>query len=319
MMDKQSSIAELSERVNEEIIGLYLVAEKELRDGKNDQFLRLRLQDRSGSISANVWKEAKKLDSEFDAGDVIKLKANVVSFKGQIQLSITKLRFADKSEYSIEDFLTRSKIEPEVLAERFFSFVDKVEQPYLNKLLHLIFDDKTFFAQYLNAPAAKGWHHNYVHGLIEHSNSVASLCEFASSLYPVNYDLLICGALLHDVAKVREYDSKTSIEFTDVGRLVGHLSMSDQLVCETAARIPGFPDELLLNLRHLILAHHGEYEKASVRLPQTLEALVLHLCDNLDAQSVGVAQMIEAAPPNAVWTEFDKLNSRYYKIYRPIP
>ena len=317
-MDIQNSVIELPQKVNEEIIGFYLVAEKDLRDGKNDQFLRLRLQDRSGSVSANVWKEAKKLDSEFDAGDVVKIKATVVNYKGQIQLSITKLRYADKSEYNVEDYLTRSKIEPEVLAERFFSFVDKVEQAYLNKLLHLIFDDKEFFARFLSAPAAKGWHHNYVHGLIEHSNSVAALCEFASTLYPVNYDLLISGALLHDVAKVREYNSKTNIEFTDIGRLVGHLSMSDQLVCETAARIPGFPEELLLNLRHLILAHHGEYEKASVRLPQTLEALVLHLCDNLDAQSVGVAQMVEAAPPNAVWTEFDKLNNRYYKIYRPL-
>jgi len=241
----------------------------------------------------------------------------VVNYKGQVQVSITKLRFADVSEYNIEDFLTRSKIAPEILCERFFAFIDKVEQPYLNKLLHLIFDDKEFFARYLQAPAAKSWHHNYLHGLIEHSISVASICEFASTLYPVDYDLLISGALLHDVAKVKEYESKTSIDFTDIGRLVGHLSLSDQMVCETAARIPGFPDELLLNLRHLILAHHGEYEKASVRLPQTLEAIVLHLCDNLDAQSVGVTQLIDAAPANAIWTEFDKLNSRYYKIFRP--
>jgi 3'-5' exoribonuclease len=317
-MDKQTSVSELHQKVGEEIIGYYMVAEKELRDGKNDQFLRLKLQDRTGSISANVWKDAKKSDGEFDAGDVIKIKGNVVNYKGQTQLSITLLRFADTSEYNIEEFLTRSKIAPDVLAERFFSFIDKVEQAHLSKLLHLIFDDKEFFSKYLLAPAAKGWHHNYVHGLIEHSVSVAALCEFASGMYPVNYDLLIAGALLHDVAKVKEYESKTSIDFTDIGRLVGHLSLSDQMVCETAARIPGFPDELLLNLRHLILAHHGEYEKASVRLPQTLEALVLHLCDNLDAQSVGVAQMIASAPPNAAWTEFDKLNSRYYKIYHPI-
>ncbi len=316
-MENSVSVADLQNNVGAEITGFYLVAEKELRDGKNDQFLRLKLQDRSGSISGNVWKEAAKLSAEFDAGDIIKIKANVVNYKGQVQVSITKLRFADVSEYNIEDFLTRSKIAPEILCERFFAFIDKVEQPYLNKLLHLIFDDKEFFARYLQAPAAKSWHHNYLHGLIEHSISVASICEFASTLYPVDYDLLISGALLHDVAKVKEYESKTSIDFTDIGRLVGHLSLSDQMVCETAARIPGFPDELLLNLRHLILAHHGEYEKASVRLPQTLEAIVLHLCDNLDAQSVGVTQLIDAAPANAIWTEFDKLNSRYYKIFRP--
>jgi len=317
-MDNTTSVANLHNRVGEEITGFFLVAEKELREGKNDQYLRIKLQDRSGSISANVWKEAAKLSSEFDPGDIIKVRGNVVNFKGQVQLSILQLRFADVSEYNIEDYLTRSKIAPEILSERFFAFIDKVSQQHLNRLLHIIFDDKDFFARYLQAPAAKSWHHNYLHGLIEHSISVASICEFASTLYPVDYDLLICGALLHDVAKVKEYESKTSIDFTNEGRLIGHLSLSDQMVCETAARIPGFPEELLLNLRHLILAHHGEYEKASVRLPQTLEALVLHLCDNLDAQSVGVAQMIEAAPPNAEWTEFDKLNNRYYKIFRPL-
>ncbi len=316
-MENQVSISELHQKVGEEVTSFYLVAEKELRDGKNEQYLRLKLQDRSGSIAANVWKEAKKAADEFDAGDVVKIKGNVVNFKGQVQVSITKVRFADVSEYNIEDFMARSKISPEVLAERFFSFIDKIEQEHLNKLLHLIFDDKEFFNRYLNAPAAKGWHHNYVNGLIEHTISVAALCEFCSTVYPVNYDLLVTGALLHDVAKVTEYEGKTNIEFSDIGRLVGHLSLSDQLVCETAARIPGFPAELLLNLRHLILAHHGEYEKASVRLPQTLEALLLHLCDNLDAQTIGVAQLINSAPPNAVWTEFDKLNNRYYRIYRP--
>ncbi len=147
---------------------------------------------------------------------------------------------------------------------------------------------------------------------------MAALCEFASTLYPVNYDLLITGALLHDVAKVQEYDHRRNIDFTDAGRLIGHLALSDQMVCENAAKILGFPEELLLHLRHLILSHHGEYEKGSVRLPQTLEAIVLHHCDNLDAQATGVAQLIAAIPQNAVWSEYDKLNNRYYKIYRPV-
>jgi 3'-5' exoribonuclease len=133
--------------------------------------------------------------------------------------------------------------------------------------------------------------------------------------YNVNYDLLMAGAMLHDVAKVYEYDNKPAIEFTTMGRLVGHLSLGDQLICSKAALINNFPPEVLMLLRHLILAHHGEYEKASVRLPQTLEAIVLHHADNLDAQTVGVMQMVEAAPADAVWTEYDKLNNRYYYLY----
>ncbi len=309
-------ISDLHQHENKEINGFYLAGEKELREGKGGQYLRLRLIDRSGQIAGNVWKDAAKYAVHFKAGDIIHLKATVVNFKGQIQLSVTDLRFADKSEYDMAQFRARSKFEPEFLAERFWGFVDGVTDEYLNKLLHLIFEDKAFFAKYLDAPAAKGWHHNYMHGLIEHSVAVAALCEFCSTQYPVSYDLLITGALLHDVAKVWEYSGQGVYDFTDVGRLIGHLSMSDQLVYTTANSIPGFPEDLLLNLRHLILSHHGEYEKASVRLPQTLEAIVLHFCDNLDAQSAGVAQLVTAAPPDAVWSEFDKLNNRYYRIVR---
>lgn len=316
-MENNIRVSDLQQYVGQEITSFYLVTEKELREGKNDHYLRMRLSDRSGSVSANIWNNAKKEAENFDQGDVIKIKANVVSYKGQIQLSVTKTRFADKSEYDLTEFLTTSKRDPDEMAAEFFKIIDSVANPFLNKLLRSIFEDKDFFARYQKAPAAKSWHHNYVHGLLEHTLSVASLCDFAAMRYPVDRDLLICGALLHDVAKVIEYANTTVIEFTDIGRLIGHLSLSDQLVCEKAARIPGFPDEILLNLRHLILSHHGTYENASVRLPQTIEAVVLHHCDNLDAQSTGVAQLIEAAPEASVWSEFDRLNSRYYRIYRP--
>jgi 3'-5' exoribonuclease len=313
-MTEQINIADFNEHIGNEIIGFYLVAEKEVRDGKNDKFLRLRLQDRTGNIAAYIWKDAQRISETFSEGDVVKVKAVVNTYKEQIQLKVVQIRFADHSEYNIEEFVARSKKDPNVLAEEFFSFVDKVGNTFLNQLLRNVFDDKELFARFLESPAAKGWHHNYMHGLIEHTVSVTRICDFVSVMYPVNRDLLITGALLHDLGKVFEYRSIPTIDFTDIGRLVGHLTLCDEYVRDQVKLIPGFPEELLLNLRHMILAHHGEYEKASVRLPQTLEALVLHLCDNLDAQSVGVAQMLEAAPKEATWTEFDKLNSRYYHL-----
>ncbi|MCK9557915.1 MAG: HD domain-containing protein [Candidatus Cloacimonetes bacterium] len=315
-MEEHIFVADMHQHENKEISGFYLAQEKELREGKGGSFIRIKIQDRSGYVTANVWKDAAKTSELFDAGDVVHIKAQVVNYKGQIQLSIQQLRFADKSEFDIGLFVAKSRFTPDFLAERFWEFVDKVEHEYLNRLLHEIFDDKPFFQRFLEAPAAKSWHHNYVHGLIEHTVAVAALCEFTSTQYPVSMDLMLCGALLHDAAKQREYHGKASIDFTDEGRLLGHLSMGDQMVVEAASRIPGFPEEVLLNLRHLILSHHGEYEKASVRLPQTLEALLLHHCDNLDAQSAGVCQLLAAAPPDAVWSEYDKLNNRYYRIVR---
>ncbi len=313
-MSQHIYINELQDQQNKEIMGFYLVGEKEIREGKNGQFMRLRLADRSGALNAYVWKDFQKVAEDFDEGDVIKIKAMVQSYKGQIQLNISQLRFADSSEYDMDMYLAHSKFPPELLSEKFFAFIDKIQNTFLKQLLKELFEDKDFFAAFLHAPAAKSWHHNYIHGLIEHTVSVASICEFVSTLYPVNQDLLITGALLHDMGKVLEYSSKPPIDFTDIGRLVGHLTLADQLICEKAKGIIGFPDELLIHLRHLILAHHGIYENASVRLPQTLEATVLHLCDNLDAQSIGVSQIIESAPKDAAWTEYDRLNNRYYKI-----
>ncbi|MDD2332708.1 MAG: HD domain-containing protein [Candidatus Cloacimonetes bacterium] len=311
-------IKDLHEQVGKDLTDFYLVAEKELREGKQGYYLRLKLQDKSGTISANLWTNAEKESQNFDEGDVIKIKAGIVSYKGQTQVSIQKLRFADHSEYDIEDYLVRSKKDPDHLSSELFGFIDSLENSYLKKLLKSIYDDKAFYSKFINAPAAKSWHHNFLNGLLEHTVSVAQLCDFLCTQYPVDRDLLITGALLHDVSKVVEYTSKLNIEFSDIGRLVGHLSLADELVCSKAAQIDSFPPELLMHVRHLILAHHGEYEKASVRLPQTLEALVLHLADNLDAQTTGVMQLIESAPPDARWTEFDKLNNRYYLIYRPI-
>ncbi len=315
-MEQHIDIKDIHNLVGKELLGFYLVAEKELREGKAGHYLRLKLQDKTGSVSANVWNNAQMEAQNFEEGDVIKIKAMVTSYKGQTQLSVQKTRFADVSEYQIEDFLNRSKKDPDALAQTLFGFIDGISNPHLNALLKSIFEDKEFFARFVAAPAAKSWHHNYMHGLIEHIVSVATLCEFLSEQYPVDHDLLITGALLHDVAKVMEYTVHPKIDFTDEGRLVGHLSLSDQLICEKAKSLNNFPQDLLLHLRHLILAHHGEYEKASVRLPQTLEALVLHLADNLDAQTVGVMQLVESAPDTAEWTEFDKLNNRYYRIFK---
>ncbi len=308
-------VKELAQFVGREITGFYLAAEKELREGKAGHYLRIRIQDKSGSCNANIWNNAQKENEVFEEGDVVKIAAMVTSYKGQTQLSINKIRLADKSEYNIEDYLAKSSRDPNQMAEEFFRYLDSVREPHLKQLLHSIFDDREFFAKFSMAPAAKSWHHNYIHGLLEHTVAVARICEYCARYYSVNSDLLMTGALLHDFGKVWEYQQIPSIEFTALGRLVGHLTLADQAVCAKAAQINNFPSELLMLVRHMILAHHGEYEKASVRLPQTLEALVLHLADNLDAQSTGVQQLLEMAPADAEWSEYDKLNNRYYYNY----
>jgi 3'-5' exoribonuclease len=309
-------VKELTQFVGKEIQGFYLAAEKELREGKQGYYLRIRLQDKSGSVNANVWNNAQKEAENFEEGDVVKIAAMVTNYKGQTQLSISKVRLADKSEYDLNEFLAKSQKDPSQLAEQFFAYLESIQNIFLKQLLKSIFEDKEFFTKFSFAPAAKTWHHNYIHGLLEHTVSVARLCEFLSRHYTVDFDLLMTGALLHDSGKVLEYEQVPAIEFTTLGRLVGHLTIADQMVCAKAALINNFPAELLMLVRHMILAHHGEYEKASVRLPQTIEALALHLADNLDAQTIGVQQLLDITPADSEWSEFDKLNNRYYYNFK---
>jgi 3'-5' exoribonuclease len=314
-MNKKIFVKELKEHLNKEFISNFLVSQKELREGAKDFYIRLKLNDSTGSVPGNVWNNAKVIAEKFKVGDVIQVKGVVISYKAQLQVTVNKISKVPEEEYNLSDYLETTSKDVNKLSEKLFNYVEGIGNSYLKQLLSKIFDDKEFFTKFAQAPAAKTWHHNYIGGLLEHSVAVASICEFSTHLYKVDKDLLITGALLHDIGKVLEYNIKPTIEFTAEGRLVGHIPLGDHILCAKAAEIDNFPPDLLFKLRHLILSHHGEYEKASARLPQTLEAVVLHHADNFDAQTVGVAQLVESVQNDeAKWTEYDKLNNRYYYI-----
>jgi len=314
-MEDKIFVNQVSDFLNKEIISNFLVVEKDLREGKKDFYVRLKLADKTGSISGNIWNNAKPISETFQEGDVIKIKGVVISYKAHIQLTVNKVRVMKSEEYNLSDYIEATSKDITKLSEKLFQFIDNIQDKYLKELLLSIFEDKEFFTLFANSPAAKTWHHNYIGGLLEHTIAVSTICDFLTHLYPVNKDLLLTGAILHDIGKVYEYNIKSIIDFSVIGRLIGHISLGDQLICKKAAQINNFPKEILMKLRHLILAHHGEFEKASVRLPQTLEAIVLHHADNLDAQTTGVQQIIKSVQnKEAEWSDFDKLNSRYYYI-----
>ncbi len=314
-MEDKIFVNQLNTFLNKEIISNFLVVQKELREGKKDFYMRLKLADKTGSVSGNVWNNAKPIAEMFNEGDVIKIKGIVKSYKSQIQLAITKVRVLKSEEYDLSDYIETTSKDINKLSEKLFQFIDNIKDKYLQELLLSIFENKEFFTLFAQSPAAKTWHHNYIGGLLEHTITICMICDFLTHLYPVNKDLLLSGAILHDIGKVYEYNIKSIIDFSVIGRLIGHISLGDQLICENAAQINNFPKEILMKLRHLILAHHGEFEKASVRLPQTLEAVILHHADNLDAQTTGVQQIIKSVQnKEAEWSDFDKLNNRYYYI-----
>lgn len=307
-------IKDINQYLSQEIISFYLVTEKELRQGAKGSFLRLRVGDKGGSINAYIWDNAEHFANQVNVGDIVKVKGYVKDYKGQTQLTILNIRKSLEEEVTdLSDFIATTPKDPNQLSENLFRYIEGIENEFLKELLKNIFENTEFFTKYAKTPAAKNWHHNYVGGLLEHTVAVAKICEFASHQYPVDRDLLIAGALLHDIGKVEEYEVKATFEFTNIGRLVGHISIGDELIVQKARDINGFPPVLLMKLRHLILSHHGEIEKGAVKLPQTIEAIVLHYADNLDAQTTGVLQFIEAVrDETAEWSEFDRLNERYY-------
>ncbi len=309
---KRVQVNELYQFTNQKVVTFLLVSSKELREGKKDYFIRIQFMDKTGPIVGNVWNNALTMVDEFNEGDVVKIEAMVISYKDQIQLNITKIRKANAEEFDIIDFIPKTNKDINKMSEGIFSYVDSIKDTHISQLLKSIFEDKDLFTRFAQCPAAKSWHHNFVGGLIEHTLSVTKICDFASQQYSCNRDVLIAGALLHDFGKIYEYTSMPSIDFTDEGRLIGHIPMADYLICEKAFKINQFPANILMKIRHLILSHHGELEKGAVKVPQTIEAVILHYADNLDAQTIGVMQLIQSSgDPNAKWSEYDKLNNRY--------
>lgn len=314
-MENKIYINELTNFLNKEFISHFLVTQKELREGTKDYYLRLQLTDKSGNIPGNVWSNAQSISDKFEEGDVVQIKGIVISYKSQLQVTINKLQKIPENEYDLSDFLATTTKSVKELSDLLFQYIDNVKDESIKELLLRIYEDKEFFRLFSQAPAAKTWHHNYIGGLLEHTVSVCRICDFITRYYPLSRDLLIAGAILHDLGKVFEYNISSSIDFTVTGRLVGHISLGDSYICQKAAELNNFPNDILMKLRHLILSHHGEYEKAAARLPQTIEAVALHHADNMDAQITGVKQMVEnVQSAESEWTEFDRLNNRFYFI-----
>ena len=188
----------------------------------------------------------------------------------------------------------------------------KVEDLYLKTLLDKFLSDRSFLSKFKDSPAAKNFHHGYVGGLLEHTLSVCKLAVSIAEQYPqLNRDMLITGAFLHDIGKIKEFKYRISIDYTDEGRLLGHLVLGVGMVEEKISGIRGFPTETALRLKHLILSHHGEYDFGSPKRPKFIEAFVLHSIDDIDAKVKGLGRIMERDSKDGNWTDFNRLFERY--------
>jgi 3'-5' exoribonuclease len=297
-----------------EVAEFFVLRKKEIREKSDgEKFLKLELGDKTGRIEGVVWDNPEQIYDQAQTGEIVKIKGWVTTYKEIPQLKVEKLRKAKKKEIDLSDFLPASEKDLDSLYQEFEKVVSTIKNHHLRRLLELLMEDFSLMEKLKKTPGGKLWHHAYVGGLLEHTLKVVQICEKAASMYKlVNRDLLIAGALVHDIGKISAYSAKGFFDYTDEGRLVGHIVSGDELIDKKICAIEGFPPNLALQLKHLILSHQGQLEFASPVVPKTIEAIILHYADELDAKADAFSHIIKTQKSKGKrWSDWVHLINRY--------
>ncbi|HXQ27212.1 MAG TPA: HD domain-containing protein [Candidatus Acidoferrales bacterium] len=291
------------------ITSLFLVREKEIRTSARTgkSWLELSLADRSGSIPAKMWDNFDAISKTFERDDVVRIRGRVKLYNGQKELTLEQVIPAAEREYDLGDFLPHTKYDVEKLYADLRAAVAGMKNPWLQQLLSSVVDDPAIAPRLKRAPAAMTMHHAYLGGLLEHVVSLIGLALSVAAHYPeLDPDLLLAGVVLHDVGKIDELRYARGIDYSDEGRLLGHITIGVLLVREKCKAIAGFPAPLAVLVEHLILSHHGSHEFGSPSLPQIPEAVALNFIDDIDSKMAGMRATLEQAAAGSaadLWTE----------------
>ncbi|MGD9159977.1 MAG: HD domain-containing protein [Desulfobacteraceae bacterium] len=290
---------------------LYLVKVKRTGQTKNGApFLSLALADRTGDIEARVWERAEELGALFREGDIIEVSGKAGSYRNQVQLTLSGLAFSKQDDPSL--FLETTPYDIPGMMKELKGIIRRIKNADLRDLINSFLSDHNFSEKFRETPAAKNFHHGYIGGLLEHTLSVCRLAVHVHEQYPeLDGDLLVTGAFLHDIGKIREFSYGRTIDYSDEGRLLGHLVLGVLMLEEKLTGLKKFPVETALCLKHMILSHHGEYDFGSPKRPKFLEAFVLHLIDDLDAKMNGIARFMSKDKNEGAWTDFNRMFERY--------
>jgi len=322
-MGQQMSVSENDLRIRDikdgqPVNGVYLVQEMsrgETRAGK--PYLSLILMDAGGEISGRVWENADRLAPECPVGAIIRVSAQAQSYKGIVQLKIDGLHRLAEGEADPALFMPSTPYDVEEMAAEFLRLAAGVKEPFYRKLLLAIFQDQDLMAAFRKAPGAKAMHHAYAGGLLEHTLAVARLADSVCRLYPqLDRSLLLAGAMLHDLGKLQEFSfAALPYDYSDRGRLVGHMVLGIEMIQARIAAIKDFPQELGDRLKHLVLSHHGRHEFGSPSLPMMQEAFVLNFIDDLDAKMGYLDRLAgQARGEGYQWSEYQRNLERFLFI-----
>jgi 3'-5' exoribonuclease len=291
---------------------IFLAQQKQLRPNRNgNTYLQVELSDRSGIISGRMWNAGDGEYRGFNDGDFVRVEGLAQLFQGQMQLIIHNICRARMDEVNEDDFMPLSPATIDQLVARLIEILRSIKNPHLRSLADCFVMDESFMAKFSRAPAGVKNHHAYVGGLLEHVVNLMEVILLVTPRYPeLDPELMLVGALTHDMGKIDELAYDKGFSYTDEGQLIGHLVMAVSTVERKAAetqKLTGeaIPEETLLRIKHMIISHHGEYEYGSPKLPMTLEAIALHQLDNLDAKLHSFGQLMREDPNvESHWTAY---------------
>lgn len=290
----------------------FVAARKDLRSKQDGgKFLGMVFKDKTGEVGGILWNNAAEVARSFELGDVVNVRGKINLYQNRLQVQIERVAPINEDEYDLTDLVATSG-QSEEDVKQFRAIMETVQHEKLRALVDAFLNDDEFMTRFASAAAAKRWHHEFRGGLVRHCYEMAKIAETMCELYPeIDRDLLLTGVLVHDIGKLEEMSHELFVDYTDAGKLLGHLQIGCDMVNAKIASVPDFPEKLRLQVLHFVLSHHGEYAHGSSVLPKTLEAIVLHHIDNLDAQAAAFTRIIrETRDKRQDWSEFQPLIDR---------
>ena len=293
----------------ETIKNVYLCKGKrsaETRNGKPCD--NLILQDKTGTLDGKVWDPNSSGIADYDEMDFIEVYGEVISYNNNLQLNIKQIRKAQEDEYVAADYMPTSEKSTEGMYRELLGYVSQIENTYLRQAVEYYFvNNETFIKTFKGHSAAKTVHHGFAGGLLEHTLSVVKFCEYMVGAYPIlNKDLLYASAICHDIGKTKELSTFPENDYTDDGQLLGHIIIGVEMMSDAIRTIPGFPEKLASELKHCIVAHHGELEYGSPKKPALAEALALNFADCTDAKMQTLTEIFKDKNTND-WLGYNRL------------
>lgn len=299
---------------------IFVLSKKTLSYKKDgNSFLSITVSDKSGRINGVIWDNVDKISSGMTTGDFVHVKGDVSQYNEKLQLRIKTITAVSPDSINPLDFVPATGLNIDDMYIRLLETTASIETGYFKELLEAFWNDEDFVCKFKIAPAAKKMHHAYLGGLLEHTLSMTILADKVAGHYKDYYkaidrDLLLTGAVLHDIGKIIEFDYKFSIDYSVRGRLLNHIVIGIEMLDEKLKKIKDFPDEKAVLLKHMIVSHHGMREFGSPEPPKTIEAVLLNYIDEIDSRVNGIREFISSEDPNETWTSYHRLLERHFYI-----